>query len=324
MKTLNQLTLSVIFGISIFFFSCEKIDIVRVMDTKTDTVEINSSAVVATGTVLDIGESKIIEHGHCWSINPDPTIDDYKTELGLVDERETFSSQLDRIIPGVVHYIRSYIYDGVEYVYGNTLTFTVSADDIGFLSVPASKIDETTVEISTEVNNIGSINFDNYGHCWSQTDPPTIENNITAYGNLDTNKNFISVLNNLNMGRYFIRGYLESDGGVVYSNTVVFESTVKVGTGDVTIVSETEVQANGTIRSLGVVPIIDYGHCWSAVTSSPTVNNNTNTLGGTSSLGVYSTRIDNLLTGVRYYIRAYATDGIHVFYGDVTSFLPGE
>ena len=324
MKPLNQFIFIIIFGILAAFLSCEKNEIVRTMDTRTNTVEINSSVVVAVGTVLDIGKAKIVEHGHCWSINPEPTVDDFKSELGPINERDTFSTQLSKITPGLEHFIRSYIYDGTNYVYGNTLSFMITADDLGFTTQPVTTIDQTTVQVNTEVNNIGSINFDDYGHCWSQTDPPTIENSVTSYGRLDTNKGYISNINNLTQGRYFIRGYLLSDGGVIYSNMVIFESTIRVITGSITTVSDTEANAEGTIRSLGVNPIVDYGHCWSALTSSPSVNENRSSLGTTDRLGSYSSDVDNLIPDVTYYIRAYATDGTHVFYGDISSFVAGK
>ncbi len=299
--------------------SCEKFDIVRVMDTKTDSIEINSSKIVAYGTVLDIGEKKIIQHGHCWSINKEPTVNDYKTELGGIVERDTFISELRKIIPGVEHYIRSYIFDGKEYVYGNTLKFIVTADDIEFSTDSLTSLTETNLLVSSSVYNIGSMNFEDYGHCWSQTDPPTIDDAKSAFGSLDSNKTFTTAINNLNMGRYYIRGYLKSAGGIVYSNTVVFESVISVETGIVDV-QQTKAIAYGAIRSLGIEPIRDYGHCWSLQTSSPTLNNEHNSLGAISKLGPYSGDVDGLLPNQTYYIRAYATDGIHVFYGEVISF----
>ncbi len=315
----------IIILISSFFIilvvSCERFDIVRVMDTKTDSIEVNSSKIVAYGTILDIGEKKIIQHGHCWSINEEPTINDYKTELGEVESRDTFVSELKKIIPGVDHYIRSYIFDGNQYIYGNTLKFIVTADDIEFNTDSLRNLSETKLIVSSSVQNIGSMNFDDYGHCWSQTDPPTIDDAKSAFGSLDSNKTFSTVINNLNLGRYYVRGYLKSAGGVIYSNTVIFESVISVETGLVDV-QQTKAVAYGAIRSLGIEPIIDHGHCWSLQTSSPTINNEHNSLGSISELGPYSGEINNLLPNQTYYIRAYATDGIHVFYGDVISFTP--
>ena len=311
-----------IFVLSLLLSSCQKFEIVRVMDTVTDSVELSSSRIIVYGAILDVGEKKIIQHGHCWSSKSEPTVNDFKTELGEVNERDTFVSELNRIIPGLNQYVRSYIYDGTDYVYGNTLEFKITADDIEFDTYEPEIIDVSSLLVKTKVGNIGSLNFDTYGHCWSQTYPPTIDDGHSTYGGLDTAVLYSSKISNLNMGKYYIRAYLESEGGVIYSDSVVFESKINVETGIYSDLSQTNVTVYGLINSLGVEPIIDYGHCWSIETSYPTLNNSHNSLGATDKLGAYSSNIENLLPGATYYVRAYATDGIHVFYGDVISFTP--
>jgi len=315
----NKIVISFIILLLFFIVSCERFDIVRIMDTKTDSVEVNSSKIVAFGTVLDIGDKKIIQHGHCWSVNENPTVNDYKTELGEVTKRDTFTSELKNIIPGQEHYIRTYVYDGEEYVYGNTLKFIVTADDIDFVIDSLHILNETNLLVSSSVKNIGSMSFDDYGHVWSQIDPPTIDNARSSYGSLKNDKAFTTAINNLNMGRYYIRGYLKYASGVIYSNTVTFESKISVQTGIVEL-NQSGVTAYGSIKSLGVNPIKDYGHCWSFETSSPTLNNEHNSLGTTTKLGPYIGEIHDLLPNQTYYIRAYATDGIFVYYGKVISF----
>ena len=315
----NNVINSFIILIVFFAVSCERFDIVRVMDTKTDSIEVNSSKIIAYGTVLDIGEKKIIQHGHCWSTNDPPTINDFKTELGAVEERDTFVSELKKIVPGIEHYIRSYVFDGENYAYGNTLKFVITADDIEFSTDIIKIINETNLQVTSSVENIGSMSFEDYGHVWSQSENPTIDDARSAYGELESNKVFSTTINNLNKGRYYIRGYLKSEGGVMYTNTVVFESKISVETGIVEL-SSNGVFAYGAINSLGVNPIRDHGHCWSLKTSSPTLNNQHNSLGATGKLGPYMGEVDNLLPNQTYYIRAYATDGIYVYYGKVISF----
>ncbi|MEN8122462.1 MAG: hypothetical protein ABFS35_19105, partial [Bacteroidota bacterium] len=305
------------------FLSCEKLEIVRTMDTKTDNVEINSSAVVAYGTVLDIGDSKIIQHGHCWSTTAEPTVDHFKSELGAISERDTFTSHLTKIVPGFKHYLRSYIYDGTNYVYGNILSFTISSEDIDLTS-EINESDDTSVIVNSSVNNIGSINFNDHGHCWSQIDPPTVDDNITSYGQIDTNISFTSDINGLNLGRYFIRGYLISEGKVIYSNTIAFESKITLTTDSTTTVNSTSIIAYGTINSLGIEAIHDHGFCWSSTDSDPHYlgeNTSFNSLGSADKLGSFICEINNLEPNSTYYITSYAIDGINdLFYGEVEVF----
>ncbi len=324
MKTLSQSIIIIISGLALTLISCEKLDIRRIMDTETDAIEINSSVVVAHGTILDIGDDQIVEHGHCWSTDINPTIDNYKSELGATYERIAFTSELNNIIPGIEHHVRAYIYDGTNYVYGSIRSFILSSEHINFLS---EKIDstETSVNISSNVDSIGSIYFNDHGHCWSQFNPPTIDDNITSFGQIDTNKAIVSAINNLTFGRYYFRGYMISESGVIYSNTVVFDSEITVGSSEPNLKDDTLVVAYGSIKSLSTKPIIDHGHIWSHTWTEPHLQDDEdykfNSLGSIDKLAPFSSEIDNLIPGRTYYIWSYATDGDRTGYGDTETII---
>ncbi len=308
--------------ILLIFPACEKLDLRRVMDASTDSVPINGTSVVVYGTVLDTGEGAIPNHGHCWATHGKPEITDFHTELGPIEGTVEFYSSLNSVMPGVVHYVRSYLYDGKNYFYGDVDTFNISADNIDFKLNEIVKIDPGTIEVNSATNGLGSVNFTNHGHCWSQTNPPTIENSKTSFGNYLSDALYTSRLHNLTMGRYFIRGYLESDGVVVYTNTITYESEISVETGIISLNIDNSVVANGNIVSLGINPIIDYGHCYSETTSKPDFNSDRTSFGALNYPISYSSSLTGLNSGKTYYIRAYATDGSKVYYGNVTSFVP--
>jgi len=309
------------FAFLLFISGCEPLDLKRVMDTSTNDVEVSGTSVVAIGTALDIGDAPIISHGHCWSTSPGPTVDNFKTDLGSIDHAGEFTSKLYGIVPGIKHYVRSYMYNGAEYIYGDELPFEITADDLEFNSAEIEELQIGSVLVRSSTIGVGSINFSNHGHCWSQTDPPTIADNKTAFGQFKADTSFVSQINNLTLGVYYIRGYLESEGGVIYTNSVRYESTIWVETGIVSVNPSNSAIAYGKINSLGVSPIVEHGHCWSTLTSSPNINNEHSSLGSTSTLGNYSSEVDGLISGRKYYIRAYATDGSKVFYGDIKSFV---
>jgi len=175
-----HIILLLIISIISLFFSCEKFEIKRVMDTQTGEIEINDTKVVATGTLLDIGTKDIVSYGHCWSLLPDPTINDDTTNFGVIAERGEFSSELFGLIADTTHYVRSYIYDGKEYTYGDNVEFKITADSLNFTTFNYERIDESKITISSEVLGIGSLNFSNHGHCWSTNEEPTIEDNISS------------------------------------------------------------------------------------------------------------------------------------------------
>ncbi len=324
---LNQKSLLfLILPLSILITTCEPLDLKRVMDTTTDNIEISGTSVIAHGTLLDIGDAVIVEHGHCWSISPEPFADDSvnssSTQLGSKEEAGEFTSLLYGVIPGQTHYIRSYIYDGTNYTYGKELSFEITADDMEFNSVDIQELDEIgSILVTSSTNGIGSVNFSKHGHCWSQTDPPTIDDvGVTAFGEFNADTSFTSQINNLNMGVYYIRGYLEAEGVVIYTNTEVYVSKIQVETGTVNINSNNTIVAAGEIKSLGINTIVDHGHCWSTLTSNPNINNEYNSLGSTGNLGEFNSNIDGLIPNRTYYIRAYAFDGSKYYYGKIRNF----
>ena len=299
--------------------SCEKLDLKRVMDSKTDTVKVLGTTVIAQGTVLDIGSAPLVGYGHCWSVNEDPTKDDFLTDLGTKGEPGDYESELHSVLPGKIHYIKSYVFDGTNYIYGKQSEFIVTADDIEFTTTEIAKPDVIgDIQVSSSSLGVGSVNFSEHGHCWSQVDPPTINDGRSSFGPYESDVSFSSDIRNLNLGTYYIRGYLENDGVVVYTNTVKYESIISVKTGLINVNSE---KANGEIKSLGVDPIIDYGHCWSTLEPVPNINTTHSSLGPAFNLSNFSSDLEGLVTGRTYYVRAYAFDGSFYYYGEVETFV---
>lgn len=307
--------------IFILIHSCEPLDIKRVMDTTTDAVEKSGTLVIAHGTVLDIGESNVLSYGHCWSTAPGATIENFHTDLGQIDKPGEFTSRLFGVIPGLKHYVRSYVFDGAEYIYGDEVDFEITADDLQFNSGKVEQIENGAVNITSSATGIGSIKFDNYGHCWSQTEPPTISDDTTAFGIFEADTSFTSLIENLNMGRYYIRGYLEAEGTIIYTNSVTYESLITLETGVISVNPDNTATAYGKINSLGLLPIIDHGHCWSTTTSSPDLNFDHTSLGSIGTLTAYNSDVVSLVSGRKYYIRAFASDGSKVYYGEIKSFV---
>ena len=294
------------------------------MDTQTGKIEINNTSVIAKGTLLDIGSENIISYGHCWSLLPDPTIINDTTNFGLLKERGEFSSNLFGLIADSIHYVRSYVYDGKEYVYGDNVEFKITADSLDFETFTYERIDESKINISSEVKGIGSLNFTDHGHCWSTNEEPTIEENISSYGDIISDKIYASKIVNLNLGRYYIRAYLKNDDKVAYSNTIIFDSEISVKSGIVPNEDNNNGSATafGNILSLGSSPIQNYGHCWTAFSSLPSINDKKTLLGTANQLMSFNSKLTGLLPGVTYYTRAYAIDNnTNVYYGEVISFV---
>lgn len=119
------LSISVILILFIFSFSqsCQPFE--RITKVSTDSYEnLTSTSCLVKGTVVDIGEEGIIQHGHCWSANPNPTISNDKTEKGTRDVIGAYSSDLFSLIPDKKYYIKAYAIDKDGEHYGREISFT--------------------------------------------------------------------------------------------------------------------------------------------------------------------------------------------------------
>jgi len=122
------------FGIGILCFlviiaSCKKLDLKREAAVNTDGVVLNSdNSVTAYGTLLDLGESAVTEHGHCWALNAEPTPADNYISLGSAGETGTFQTIVPSLETGT-WYLRAYLVTEANpsaYIYGDVMTVSVS------------------------------------------------------------------------------------------------------------------------------------------------------------------------------------------------------
>lgn len=72
---------------------------------------------------LGAGYSGTIQHGHCWSTNTEPTINDSKTELGTAKSTGEYESEITSLEAKTIYYVRSYIQIGTFVFYSDQVEF---------------------------------------------------------------------------------------------------------------------------------------------------------------------------------------------------------
>lgn len=92
----------------------------------------------------------------------------------------------------------------------------------------------------------------------------------------------------------------------------------KLTTVDATRITSAKATSGGVITSAGTDVIISSGVCWSATSSSPTINDNTAEAGATAIH--FSATIRGLSESTTYYARAYATNIYGTGYGNTITF----
>jgi uncharacterized protein (TIGR02145 family) len=88
----------------------------------TDSVfDINVFRANGRGNVLIENGAAIIARGFCWSLNPIPTINDFKSDNG--PGLGTFVTSLTSLLADTIYYVRAYAQSSIGIAYGNQISF---------------------------------------------------------------------------------------------------------------------------------------------------------------------------------------------------------
>lgn len=316
---------TIFFSLSILLilFSCKKIELNRINKVTTDNVSVLNTDVNAKGTIIDISKEGITKYGHCWSTNATPTINDFKIEFENAVAGKEFTSTISNLSANTTYYVCAYATNANETVYGAINKFAISAfSSVSIVSSQLQIQNESTLSVNGSISNLGSLNGLDHGHCWATHTSPVISDTKTSYGLASADVNFSSSPSGLNLETtYYVRAYLKLDNNtVIYSNELSILIPDLVVTTDNFSTSGSTATLQGTLVNLGVLPVIDYGQCWSSATSNPNINDNVISKGTATSTGVYYTNLPGLISGTTYYYRAYARKGTTLKYGIVKSF----
>ena len=88
---------------------------------------ITSNSATCGGNVTSDGNGTVIARGICWSVSPNPTIEDNKTNDG--SGTGSFASQIPDLVPNTQYYVRAYATNEKGTVYGEVKSFVTLLGD---------------------------------------------------------------------------------------------------------------------------------------------------------------------------------------------------
>ena len=192
--------------------------------TTTAVTEITATTATSGGDITSDGGSAVTERGVCWSTSATPTIADSKTTDGT--GTGTFTSALTDLAAGTTYNVRAYATNSVGIAYGDVVSFTTEAYELPVLTTSAiSAITQTTATSGGDITSDGGTVVTARGVCWSTTENPEIDDNITTDGN--GTGSFTSALSDLAAGTiYYVRAYATNSVGTSYGDQVSFTTSI--------------------------------------------------------------------------------------------------
>ncbi len=93
-------------------------------------------------------------------------------------------------------------------------------------STASTNTTQTTAIVAGEITSIGSGTISSYGHCWSTSETPTINDTKTNFGSTSSAVTFSSILTQLEPNTiYYVRAYATNNVGTAYSSQISFTTT---------------------------------------------------------------------------------------------------
>lgn len=302
-----------------------------------NVTDITYNSAVLHGSMVSVGSAKVTRYGFCYGEQPGVTVENSFTNLGNCSEPVALESTITNLKSETKYYVRAYAENIVGIVYSDKeLTFTTSS----LPTIPSvatgnvSDITSTSARVQGSVTSLGNVSkITHYGHVWSRTAQPTIENGKSSdLGESNATKSFTSELTGLESNTtYHVRAYATNEKGTAYGEDITFTTTsvVKtipsVTTGNVSDITGTSARVQGFVTSLGnVAKITHYGHVWGK-TALPTIENDVYSDGEESSTTTsFTSRLTDLESNTTYHVRAYATNEIGTAYGEDVAFTTEE
>ncbi len=280
---------------------------------------VNNSAECVNNVILDEG-TRVVERGVCWGIQHDPTIQNDHTSDGM--GAGMFNSIISGLVENVTYYVRAYASNGQDVFYGDEEEFTTPvAPNITFSTDSVTNVTHNSAVVHGSVFQFGN-DVRMGGLCLStDPDPRIYRDDLIYIGQLSSH--FSKTLYSLQpYTPYYVRVVIFDGEEIIYGNTISFltqpQPTVDVSTGYMRNVTYSSADCiSCSVNAFSGATIVQRGVCWST-SPYPTLQNN-HTSDGTGT-GYFDSHLSNLSQNTTYHIRAYASDGQTVYYGDTVQF----
>lgn len=271
------------------------------------------------GNISDDGGVDLIERGVCWGLEANPGVDG-SHQVADVVSLGVFNVSIASLAPQTTYHVRCYAINIKGVAYGEDLSFTTAEGVPVVTTLGITSITATSAKGGGNVIDEGASDVIEKGICWSMDHNPTI--NDCHIGNGQGVGEYTVDMTGLTPNAtYYVRAYAMNQQGTAYGAEVSFtamEGLPVVTTLEMTDVTSNTAKAHGEVVDQGGSAVKERGVCWS-VDPSPTISDNHFNSG--TGVGSYTTDINGLSPGTKYYVRAYATNTQGTTYGEQKEFV---
>ena len=291
---------------------------------------LTSNSVMLSGTLVSTGSDEVTSYGFCWATHSNPTINDNFITLGDSPVAKPFDAVVTGLDSETRYYFKAYAENSVGIAYSKseiTLTTKQTPVKATVTTGAITNISTSSASVSGRITSTGNSTITSYGHVWSTSATPTLENGkYSDFGEATQTKDFTTDMSGLSENTtYYVRTYAKNEAGISYGDVVSFktkQTPVKatVTTGSITNISTNSASVSGRITSTGNSTVTNYGHVWSTSTTPTLENGKYSDFGTTTQPKDFSTDMSGLSENTTYYVRTYAKNEAGISYGNTVTF----
>lgn len=194
--------------------------------------DLNENSVVLKAQITNIGDPVWSEKGFCWSTSSNkPTVSMNKAIVSGYESK--YSYTLKGLVPSSTYYVRAYLRQGDEVIYGNTINFTtVELPEVYTESVTdITEIGEWTISYNATFNgyiySVGNPPYTKRGFVYSTSSNPQVDRysdiNVPVSGT--GTGSFSKTITGLEAFKtYYVKAYVKTSTGYVYGEEVSFRT----------------------------------------------------------------------------------------------------
>ncbi|MFH0879401.1 MAG: LamG-like jellyroll fold domain-containing protein, partial [Lentisphaerota bacterium] len=282
-----------------------------------------------SGAVTNQGGSPVTGRGVVWGTNALVSTTNY---LGWADHGSgtgAFGGALTNLTPVQTYYLRAYASNGLGLAYGDLRSFATS-NGLTVTTYTPSNITPETVACSGDVatEDVGPVL--SKGFVWHTNSSVWVTNRLGMTDSGGGTGAFSDTLTNLMPAKtYYVRAYASNSYGSSYGGQNSFTTLSGLPTMSTLSASNLTTESawsGGRLTSMGASSPCTAGVLWSTNASPSLTVFDGLTAQTVTTTGVYEAQMTGLISGQRYYFRAYATNAYGAGYGGVSQLvarLPG-
>ncbi|MFD1887295.1 S-layer homology domain-containing protein [Paenibacillus wenxiniae] len=199
----------------------------------TQASAVSTSGATLDGTATEDGGTPITERGFVYATNNQPVItQDTKVVATPSTGTGNFSAPITNLSANQTYYARSYIVTSQGTFYGNTISFT-TLNVAAASTTQASNISTSGATLEGVAVADGGSPISERGFVYATTNQPVVGQDTKVVADLGNGTgNFNAPVTNLSASTtYYARAYIVNAQGVVYGNTISFQTLPKASSG---------------------------------------------------------------------------------------------